>query len=63
MPRKYDLRPSACAARLGSAADWKTLPAGTLVPARGAGTLTIKALSKPGATVMDLKRVWLRRSD
>jgi len=43
--------------------DWATLRLGTLNLPRGAQRLTIEALSKPGAQVMDFKHVQLRRHD
>jgi arylsulfatase A len=40
---------------------WHTLPAGKLTLSRGKTTLTLEALTKPGAEVMQLKSVLLER--
>jgi arylsulfatase A len=41
--------------------EWHTLPAGKLTLSRGKTTLTLEALTKPGAEVMQLKSVLLER--
>jgi hypothetical protein len=41
--------------------DWGALPLGVLALRSGQTQLTVKALSKPGSAVMDLKSVSLRR--
>jgi arylsulfatase A len=41
--------------------EWFTQPAGTVYLERGTNTLTVRALTKPGKQVMDLKAVLLRR--
>lgn len=41
--------------------DWATQPAGVLILPRGRVKLTVRALTKPGAAVMDLKSILLKR--
>jgi arylsulfatase A-like enzyme len=43
--------------------DWATLPAGVLTLLQGRAKLTVRALTKPGSAVMDLKAVTLKRLD
>ena len=43
--------------------EWHELPAGKLTLPKGKTTLTVEALTKPGAEVMQLKSVYLKRED
>jgi len=41
--------------------DWANLPAGVLTLPKGSAKLTLRALTKPGDIVMDLKSVALKQ--
>ena len=43
--------------------EWQSLPVGTLTLPKGKTTLSVEPLAKPGAEVMQLKSVYLKRED